>query len=93
MRASKRHTSVLLAGLLASCAFNAAVAQEAGNASGPPKTAKERQAGKAYDPQRVNDCKVPLELRDDKTRSADCGEKAKTAASEGEAVKAEESSD
>ena len=43
------------------------------------KTAKERQAGKAYDPQRVNDCKVPPELRDDKKRSADCGAKAKSA--------------
>ena len=58
-----------------------------------PKTAKERQAGKAYDPQRVNDCKVPLELRDDKTRSTDCGEKAKAAASEGKAPEAEGTSD
>lgn len=43
------------------------------------KTAKERQAGKAYDPQRVNDCKVPPELRDNKKRPADCGAKAKAA--------------
>lgn len=43
------------------------------------KTAKERQAGKAYDPQRVNDCKVPSELRDDKKRPADCSAKAKAA--------------
>ena len=57
-----------------------------------PKTAKERQAGKAYDPQRVNDCKVPAELRGDKARPADCGEKAKAVAQEGEAEPAEESS-
>ncbi len=63
---------------------------EAGTA---PKTAKERQAGKAYDPQRVDDCKVPPELRGDKTRSADCGEKAKAAEKFGEAAAAEESSD
>ncbi len=50
------------------------------NAGTPSKTAKERQAGKAYDPQRVNDCKVPPELRGDKTRPADCGEKAKATA-------------
>ena len=56
-----------------------------------PKTAKERQAGKAYDPQRVNDCKVPPELRRDKTRSADCGKKARAAAQDGEADTASES--
>lgn len=68
-------------------------AQDAGGTAVPPKTAKERQAGKAYDPQRVNDCKVPAELRGDKPRSADCGEKAKAAAREGEAAEAEEVSD
>ncbi len=57
----------------------------------PPKTAKERQAGKAYDPQRVNDCKVPPELRGNKTRPADCGQKAKAAAQDGEADTAKES--
>ena len=56
-----------------------------------PKTAKERQAGKAFDPQRVNDCKVPLELRDDETRSADCGEKAKAVEKAGEEAGTEES--
>ena len=61
---------------------------EAGTA---PKTAKERQAGKAYDPQRVNDCKVPPELREDKTRPADCGQKAKAAAQDGEADATQES--
>lgn len=58
-----------------------------------PKTAKERQAGKAYDPQRVNDCNVPVKLRGDTSRSADCGEKAKAAAKAGEAEPAEETSD
>ena len=68
-------------------------AQEADAATGTPKTAKERQAGKAYDPQRVNDCKVPAELRGDRLRSDDCGEKAKAAAQEGEAEGAKERSD
>lgn len=67
-------------------------AQEDGGTAVPPKTAKERQAGKAYDPQRVNDCKVPPELRGDKARSADCGEKAKAVAQEGEAKAAGEKS-
>ena len=58
-----------------------------------PKTAKERQAGKAYDPQRVNDCKVPSELRVDKPRPADCGEKAKAAAKKAEEAAADESRD
>ncbi len=61
---------------------------EAGTA---PKTAKERQAGKAYDPQRVNDCKVPSELRGDKMRPADCGQKAKAVARDGKADTATES--
>ena len=56
-----------------------------------PKTAKERQAGKAFDPQRVNDCKVPPELRGDNARPADCGQKAKAAAQEGEADTASKS--
>ena len=68
-------------------------AQEDGGTAVLPKTAKERQAGKAYDPQRVNDCKVPAELRDDKKRSADCGEKAKAAAEKSEGTAAEQSSD
>ncbi len=62
---------------------------EAGTA---PKTAKERQAGKAFDPQRVNDCKVPPELRGNRARPADCGAKAKAATQDGEAVTARESS-
>ncbi len=63
------------------------------DAKAVPKTAKERQAGKAYDPQRVNDCKVPPELRLDKTRSTDCGEKAKAAAKKAEEAAADESRD
>ncbi|MDJ0945350.1 MAG: hypothetical protein QNJ30_17920 [Kiloniellales bacterium] len=86
--------SLLLAALiLAGPPEEPVVAEEAGASAPPPKTAKERQAGKAFDPQRVNDCKVPLELRADKTRSADCGEKAKAAEKQGEAAAAEESSD
>lgn len=37
------------------------------------KTAKERLVSKAVDPQRLNDCKVPVELRDaNRPRPDDC---------------------
>ncbi len=86
--------SLLLAALiLAGPPEEPVVAEEAGASAPPPKTAKERQAGKAFDPQRVNDCKVPLELRGEEVRSADCGEKAKAAAQDGEADAIEESGD
>jgi hypothetical protein len=39
----------------------------------PVRTAKERLSGKAADEQRVDDCKVPLELRGPKPRPDDCG--------------------
>ncbi len=39
-------------------------------------TGKERLNGKATDEQRVNDCKVPPELRGTKTRPSACGPKA-----------------
>lgn len=38
-------------------------------------TMKERLSGKASDPQRVNDCKVPLERRGDRPRPADCAKR------------------
>lgn len=40
---------------------------------GATRTGKERLAGKASDEQRVNDCKVPEELRGSGKRSAACG--------------------
>ncbi len=38
----------------------------------PVQTAKERLSSKARDEQRVNDCKVPVALRGDRHRPADC---------------------
>ncbi len=83
----------LAALLLMSVDCSVVAAQEADAVTGTPKTAKERQAGKAYDPQRVDDCKVPAELRGDSSRPDDCGEKAKAAVREDEAEGAEESPD
>ena len=85
--------AIALAMVLSFLLVPAPVYGQGAEAPTAPKTAKERQAGKAYDPQRVNDCKVPPELRADKTRSADCGEKAKAAEKQGEAASAAEGSD
>ena len=38
----------------------------------PTRTGKERLGGKASDEQRVDNCKVPLELRGSKPRPGDC---------------------
>jgi hypothetical protein len=38
------------------------------------RTGKERLGGKASDEQRVDDCKVPLDLRGPKPRPHDCGD-------------------
>ena len=92
----KRMPPLALAGFLAMVLsflwVPAPVCGQDAEAGTVPKTAKERQAGKAFDPQRVNDCKVPAELRGDKPRSADCGEKAKAAAEKSEGAAAEETS-
>ena len=40
----------------------------------PTRTAKERLGGKASDEQRVDNCKVPLELRGPKPRPDQCGD-------------------
>ena len=40
----------------------------------PTRTAKERLGGKASDEQRVDNCKVPLELRGPKSRPDQCGD-------------------
>ena len=42
------------------------------------RTGKERLGGKASDEQRVDDCKVPLELRGPAPRSDNCGDGAST---------------
>jgi hypothetical protein len=46
----------------------------------PTRTAKERLGGKASDEQRVDNCKVPLELRGPKPRPDQCGDDASTPA-------------
>ena len=43
------------------------------------RTGKERLGGKASDEQRVDNCKVPLDLRGSTPRPDDCGEAANTA--------------
>jgi hypothetical protein len=76
-------TSRVLAGLVAivlaapglalagGASGRAAQAQEARGA--PVRTAKERLSSKAADEQRVDNCKVPLELRGPTPRPDDCG--------------------
>ncbi len=44
----------------------------------PTRTAKERLGGKASDEQRVDNCKVPLELRGPKPRPDQCGDGSST---------------
>jgi hypothetical protein len=44
------------------------------------RTAKERLGGKASDEQRVDNCKVPLDMRGPKPRSNECGDRAPTEA-------------
>jgi hypothetical protein len=44
----------------------------------PTRTAKERLGGKASDEQRLDNCKVPLDLRGPKPRPDDCGDAAST---------------
>ena len=46
----------------------------------PTRTGKERLGGKASDEQRVDNCKVPLDLRGPKPRPAECGDSATTEA-------------
>jgi hypothetical protein len=44
----------------------------------PTRTAKERLGGKASDEQRLDNCKVPLDLRGPKPRPDGCGDAAST---------------
>lgn len=45
----------------------------------PARTIKERLSGKASDEQRVDNCKVPVELRGPKPRPDDCRDHVRTA--------------
>jgi hypothetical protein len=51
----------------------AGAAPETEEAPPPARTAKERLRSKAADEQRVDNCKVPPELRGPKPRPDDCG--------------------
>jgi hypothetical protein len=44
----------------------------------PTRTGKERLGGKASDEQRVDNCKVPFDLRGPTPRPDDCGDRAST---------------
>jgi hypothetical protein len=62
-------------------AVDAADAQRGANQgqAEPARTIKERLSGKASDDQRVNNCKVPVELRGPKPRPDECRDDARTA--------------
>lgn len=62
--------------LLAALAVPSATLRAEGEASRvqPVRTAKERLGGKASDEQRVDNCKVPLDLRGPKPRPDQCGD-------------------
>jgi hypothetical protein len=62
--------------VLAALATPSAASRAEGGASHvqPVRTAKERLGGKASDEQRVDNCKVPLDLRGPKPRPDECGD-------------------
>ena len=62
--------------LLATLAAPGAILRASGEASGvqPIRTAKERLGGKASDEQRVDNCKVPRDLRGPKPRPDECSD-------------------
>jgi hypothetical protein len=65
---------------LAAAAGAAEVGRESKDARTPPAlTIKERLGSKASDEQRVNNCKVPLDLRGPKPRPDDCPDDAGSA--------------
>ncbi len=61
--------------LLVTLAAPGAILRASGEASGvqPIRTAKERLGSKASDEQRVDNCKVPRDLRGPKPRPDECG--------------------
>ena len=72
-----RLTAALLAVALAAAPWAGALAQAT-------RTGKERMVEKARDPQRVDDCKVPVAKRDPARPRADCTSPARATASAGE---------
>jgi ribosomal protein L27 len=66
--------------LLVALVAPGAIARADGEASdvGVIRTAKERLGVKASDEQRVDNCKVPIELRGAKSRPDECGDGAST---------------
>ena len=56
----------------------APLAEDVGSHDQPTRTAKERLGVKASDEQRVDNCKVPLDLRGPKPRPDECGDGAST---------------
>lgn len=79
--AERRATLALLAlALVGAPGAGDALAQPA---PGGTRTGKERMVEKAQDPQRVNDCKVPLAKRDPARPRADCAPTATATASAG----------
>jgi hypothetical protein len=63
---------------LASAGGAADAKRETGDASTPVRTLKERLGSKASDDQRVDNCKVPLDLLGTRPRPDDCPDEART---------------
>jgi hypothetical protein len=75
-RYARAHVVVWTLILLVALAAPGETLRAAGEASHvqPIRTAKERLGGKASDEQRVDNCKVPPDLRGPKPRPDECGE-------------------
>jgi hypothetical protein len=73
---ARAHVVVWTLGLLVALAAPGATLRANGEASHvqPIRTAKERLGRKASDEQRVDNCKVPLDLRGPKPRPDECGD-------------------
>ena len=76
LREDLRRCAGLLVVAWVALGFFASGARADGEASGvqSTRTAKERLGGKASDEQRVDNCKVPLDLRGPKPRPDECGD-------------------
>jgi hypothetical protein len=80
MQAGIRIVAMALVPVLAAAGARPCVAGEDKQIeSGATRTGKERLGGKATDEQRVDNCKVPLDLRGSTPRPDDCGDAASTA--------------
>ena len=75
--------------LLVASAVPGATPRAHGEASNvePNRTGKERLGGKASDEQRVDNCKVPLDLRGAKPRPDQCGDGSSPEGDGGEALR------